>query len=204
MNFLEAFETLNTINDAVVKPPRVLYRACRTLAQRYNELNFGFKLNSDGEVDFADMPDISLGYGKYLIKIELPADFMFIEKSTYSVSDRETIVRAGFDGVKQANQYYIFNLEKLNRSKNKQAIIMLNNSQFEVDYKLTSQIPVNYTDSKSNKVFYVQASEFEPDTSQEALVLCTYCGDHHLVQLENLAKRIPDNSNIIKYAFNDK
>ena len=203
MNFLEAFETLNIINEADAKTPRVLYRACKTLAQRYNELNFGFKLNSDGEVDFADVLDISLGYGKYLLKIELPADFKFIEKQTYNVSDREAIVAAGFDGVKQANQYYIFNLEKLNRAKNKQAIVTYKGSQFVVDYKLTSQISVESANLKANQVFYVQAVEFEHNIAQEALVLCLY-HDASLIQFENLTKRVPDNNNIIKYAFKDK
>ena len=91
----------------------VLYHGYPKSSQRYNDLVSGFDTNRR-EVDLADDIDVALGYGPCLVKVVIDPGLRFNVRHGVSKADIESDIQAGYDGIIQGNQYYIFNIAKLN------------------------------------------------------------------------------------------
>ena len=96
-----------------------LYRGYQKSKYRYDDIVKGFK--NVPEVDFSDKIDVALGYGPCLIKIVIPNNLKFLncvefnEDIVNKVKSKE-YRNKGFIGIKHFDQYYIYDIEKLNSS----------------------------------------------------------------------------------------
>lgn len=106
---------LNESLDEKLDESLTLYRGYQKSFYRWDAVDNGFRLDSNGEIDFTSDPEVAAGYGWFGLRIKVQG-LKFKKVSSYSVADRESIIDEGFDGVQQHDQFYIFNVDKLNNN----------------------------------------------------------------------------------------